>query len=237
MLSSVSASNGRNMISLILEWIVINTWASAYLHPCHVTWCVWLLFVSSIKHHLTHFIRCDFSHLGQIRYSWQHWYKQHQKHICPIGFRWQGKTDINQRKYAVQHNILIRHTVLHVSFRMNHHQGRQWSCNALWHFEFLRSGSPTETDSSLLLCARTHAHTHSRHADSGSWVVNSQRLFRSAFNAPAVLDSKICLHFCHFLSSLHFVEHSLPLSQNHPSPPTHTLTALRFYSHIIGFFR
>jgi len=83
----------------------------------------------------------------------------------------------------------------------------------------------------------TQAHTHSRHADSGSWVVNSQRLFRSAFNAPAVLDSKICLHFCHFLSSLHFGEHSLPLSQNRPSPPTHTLTALRFYSHIIGFFR
>jgi hypothetical protein len=86
-----------------------------------------------------------------------------------------------------------------------------------------------------------HSHTRTRtHARTFSacwfWVVNSQRLFRSAFSAAAVPDSKICLHFCHFLSSLHFGEHSLPFSQNRPSPPTHTLTALRFYSHIIGFF-
>jgi len=107
MLSSVSASNGCNTISLILEWIVTNTWASAYLHPYHVTWCVGLLFISSIQQHLTHFIRCDFSRLSKVCYSWNRWYKQHQKRVCPIGFKWQGRTDINQRKYAFQHNILM----------------------------------------------------------------------------------------------------------------------------------
>lgn len=107
MLSSVSTSNGRNVIPLILEWIVTNTWASAYLHPCHVTWCVGLSFVSSIKHHLTHFIRCDFSRLGQICYSWQVETSNIRNVSVQAGFKWQGRTDINQRKCAVQHNILI----------------------------------------------------------------------------------------------------------------------------------
>ena len=98
MLSSVSASNSRNMISLILKWIVTNTWASACLHPCHVTWCVGLLFVSSIKHHLTHFIRCGFSHLDQICYSWQRWNKQNQKRICPSRFQVTGKDRHKSKK-------------------------------------------------------------------------------------------------------------------------------------------